>query len=146
MSVKKWLPFVLLLVLAVVAIGLRQCKQSTTGKKEKSIVVNPVTPINNDKDAKRFNRNVAELFFTKHARCRMKCRHITQQEVREILVNGLINYNKSDLNAPEGPKYALEGITTDKQEVRIIFAPKQKHMTVVTVIDLGTTWRCPSCE
>ncbi len=53
----------------------------------------------------------------------MKCRRITQQEVKDILVNGTINYNKSDLNDSRGPSYAVEGMTRDRQKVRIIFAP-----------------------
>jgi len=59
----------------------------------------------------------------------MKCRHITQQEVKDILVNGTINYNKSDLNDSRGPSYAVEGMTRDRQKVRIIFAPQGQVAT-----------------
>ncbi|MDQ6815640.1 MAG: DUF4258 domain-containing protein, partial [Bacteroidota bacterium] len=90
----------------------------------------------------KFDRTTTNLFFTKHARCRMQCRHITQQEVKDILVNGTINYNKSNLHDPQGPTYAVEGITNDRQHVRIIFAPKQQHLTVVTVIDLEVDYEC----
>lgn len=76
----------------------------------------------------------------------MRCRHITQEEVWEILNTGTINYNKSDLQAAEGPKYALEGYSHDRQHIRAIFAPHQRHMTVVTVIDLDNDWPCPSCD
>jgi hypothetical protein len=72
----------------------------------------------------------------------MKCRKITQQEVKDILTKGTVNYNKSNLNDPKGATYALEGNTDDGQHVRIIFAPKQKHLTVVTVIDLETEFEC----
>ena len=74
----------------------------------------------------------------------MKCRQITQQEVRDILLNGKVNYNKSDLNDPKGASYALEGYTKDRQHIRVIFAPKQKHLSVVTVIDLEEERPC-SC-
>ncbi len=40
-----------------------------------------------------FNRH-GELVFTRHARCRMDCRHITVQEIKEILDKGSINYSK----------------------------------------------------
>ena len=53
------------------------------------------------------DRNASELYFTKHARCRMKCRHITQAEVKEILAEGTVNYNKSDLQDPKGATYAI---------------------------------------
>ena len=72
----------------------------------------------------------------------MKCRQITQQEVKEILAEGEINYSKSNLDDPQGPTYALEGVTDDRQNVRIIFAPKQQHMSVVTVIDLDVEHQC----
>ena len=89
----------------------------------------------------------AEYYFTKHARCRMDCRHITQKEVKEIVRKAEVNYNKSELDAPKGPTYALEGYTSkDKQHVRIIVAPKQRHLSIVTVIDLDEDWECPSCK
>ena len=89
----------------------------------------------------------AEYYFTKHARCRMDCRHITQKEVKEIVRKTEVNYNKSELDAPKGPTYALEGYTSkDKQHVRIIVAPKQRHLSIVTVIDLDEDWECPSCK
>lgn len=89
----------------------------------------------------------AEYYFTKHARCRMECRHITQMEVKEIVRKAEVNYNKSELDAPKGPTYALEGYTSkDKQHVRIIVAPKQRHLSIVTVIDLDEDWECPSCK
>lgn len=77
----------------------------------------------------------------------MDCRHITQKEVKEIVGKAEVNYNKSELDAPKGPTYALEGYTSkDKQHVRIIVAPKQRHLSIVTVIDLDEDWECPSCK
>jgi hypothetical protein len=72
----------------------------------------------------------------------MKCRYITQQEVKDILAAGTINYAKSDLQDPRGNTYAVEGITRDRQKVRIIFAPKKQHVSVVTVIDLQEEFAC----
>lgn len=91
-----------------------------------------------------FDRNHAngKLVFTKHARCRMGCRHIDESEVREILEKGSVNARKSEPAARPDPKYALEGRTRDGQQVRIIFAPAGRGMVVVTVIDLDTDWTC----
>ena len=36
----------------------------------------------------------------------------------------------------------LEGNTDDGQHVRIIFAPKKQHISVVTVIDLENEFEC----
>ena len=89
-----------------------------------------------------FDRNTAPIIYTKHARCRMDCRRIDESEVKEILQKGTINYTKSDPNDKPDPKYALEGITHDGQEVRIVFAPSKKGMVVITVIDLKEEWQC----
>jgi hypothetical protein len=44
------------------------------------------------------NRQESRLIYTKHARCRMDCRHITEQEIKEILHDGEINFAKRALN------------------------------------------------
>lgn len=89
-----------------------------------------------------FDRHLEPLIYTKHARCRMGCRSIDESEVKDILYNGRINYTKSDLQGKPDPKYALEGITRDKQHVRIIFAPSRKGMVVITCIDIQEEWAC----
>lgn len=89
-----------------------------------------------------FNRHLEPIIYTKHARCRMNCRHISESEVKHILYNGTINYNKSDLQGKPDPKYALEGVTADNQQVRIIFAPSKKGMVVITCIDVKEEWSC----
>jgi hypothetical protein len=89
-----------------------------------------------------FDRRARKLIFTKHARCRMDCRHIDESEVQEILETGTVNDRKSEPAARPDPKYALEGKTHDGQQVRIIFAPSDRGMVVVTVIDLDTDWTC----
>ena len=99
-------------------------------------------PVNDD----GLNRNESHLILTRHARCRMECRHITQDEIKQILHDGNINYNKSELHAERGPKYALEGYLPDHQHLRVIFAPEPNAMVVVTCIDLDTEWQCPSCN
>ncbi|MEJ0106329.1 MAG: DUF4258 domain-containing protein [Bacteroidota bacterium] len=89
-----------------------------------------------------FDRRVSYLKYSKHAKCRMECRHITQEEVEDIMRNGKINYKKSDLQNARCPRYAVEGETKDKQDVRIVFAQCNESTTVVTVIDMDTEWSC----
>ncbi|WP_081168312.1 DUF4258 domain-containing protein [Niastella populi] len=88
------------------------------------------------------DRHPGKLIYTRHARCRMDCRHIDEAEVEEILAEGRINYRKSEPAGRPDPKYALEGTTRDGQQVRIIFAPAKRGMVVITVIDLDTDWSC----
>jgi hypothetical protein len=84
----------------------------------------------------------AELIFTKHARCRMDCRHITAGEIHEILEHGSINYAKSEPEARPDPKYAVEGYTDEKQHLRIIVAPEHQKLVVITCMELGVEWSC----
>lgn len=153
MKKNKIIPIVLLVIMALATLAIKKCRSNPTqSKPSTNYPVN--TPRNgnrnttpsasNNNDYQKLDRNSTDLYFTKHARCRMKCRNISQKEVKDILANGTINYNKSNLQDPQGPTYALEGYTNDRQHVRIIFAPKSIHLTVVTVIDLDVEHEC-SC-
>ena len=151
---KKSLPYILLIVLLLTAVLIRRCnnaKNTTDSQKEKT-KTQDVRRKDEKTDNQKSNLDVfrdanADYYFTKHARCRMKCRHITQEEVKEIVQKANVNYNKSDLDGAQGAKYALEGTTSrDKQHVRIIVAPKERHLSIVTVIDLEEDWECPGCR
>jgi hypothetical protein len=82
------------------------------------------------------------LVYTKHARCRMDCRHITSKEIREILDDGNINYSKSEPEGKPDPKWAVEGYTAEQQHLRIIIAPEPGKLIVITCIELGVEWQC----
>ena len=85
------------------------------------------------------------IIYSRHAKCRMECRHIDESEVKEILATGEINYNKEE-TSDKGISYPLEGTTHDGQHVRIVFAPKEKEIVVVTAIDLDKDWPCGDCN
>lgn len=89
-----------------------------------------------------FDRRISFIEYTQHAKCRMQCRKISQAEVEDIMRNGKINYNKSNVQAHPCPTYALEGITKDEQRVRIVFGQCDLKTKVITVIDLNTDWTC----
>jgi hypothetical protein len=88
-----------------------------------------------------FDRH-AQLVFTRHARCRMDCRHITAKEIQEVLDNGSINYNKSEPESRPDPKYAVDGYTAEQQHLRIVVAPEQTKLIIITCIELGVEWSC----
>lgn len=131
----------LLVVLAIIALILKQCNNTNSGAVKES------NPAQMEQPGKRgLNRNPAVINYSRHARCRMNCRHISEAEVKDVLQKGKVNYTKSDLKGEECKKrYAVEGNTKDNQKVRIIFAPCNDEVTVVTVIDLGKEWAC-DCE
>ena len=146
---KKLLPIILLVIMAVVAISVKQCKKNNSTTKT-TTRQNNIPPISSNRSAPSSNnnanrdgldRNPDRLFYSKHARCRMDCRHIDESEVHEILKEGVINYDKVEEDV-KGKTYPLEGTTHDKQHVRIVFAPHPGELVLVTVIDLDTEWPC----
>ncbi len=146
-AMKKLIPYVLLGVFLLVALLVKQYRDQGQPLPDSPVAREKKSTADSRNHLDTFRDPEAEYFFTKHARCRMECRHITQKEVKEIVRNAEVNYRKSDLKAAEGPRYALEGYTSrDRQHVRIIVAPKQRHLSIVTVIDLDTEWNCPDCN
>ena len=134
---KKAAPIILVFALAALVFIIRHCKDERgTNDNPKS---KNSTTINRDNG---FDRRISYLEYSNHAKCRMQCRKISQAEVEEIMQEGKINYNKSDLQNARCPRYALEGITGDNQKTRIVFAQCNDKTTVVTVIDLDTDWSC----
>lgn len=134
----SWASVILIIVLAAALLVVKTCRRST-------ITDSPAsgTTTNKSETGRGLNRNPTNINYSKHARCRMACRHISESEVKDILETGKVNYSKSDLDAAECKKrYAVEGVTTDKQKVRIVFAPCQSEVSVVTVIDIGKEWTC----
>ncbi|WP_222164947.1 DUF4258 domain-containing protein [Edaphocola aurantiacus] len=84
----------------------------------------------------------APLQYTKHARCRMDCRGISEAEVREVLREGHINYQKSDLNDTPCPTYAIEDRVAEGQDLRIVFGICDQSVKVITCIDLSEEHDC----
>jgi hypothetical protein len=140
---KKYLPIIFL----IAAAGLLwYVKMHQRGKLPQNPNIGqhetiPVPVIITTDNTAPFNRHSGHLIYTKHAKCRMECRHIDESEVQEILDNGTVNYNKIE-ESDKGKSYPLEGVTHDKQHVRIVFAPKKENVVVVTVIDLDKDWYC----
>ncbi len=87
------------------------------------------------------------VILTKHARCRMGCRHIDASEIQEMLTNGVVNAKKSGQSKDEKtcPTQAIEGKTHDNQTVRIVVAECDTKAKIVTVIDLKNDFKC-TCE
>ena len=140
---RKWYPLILIAVLGVAVFFIKQCGQS--GVKKPDVTNNdnkrkdPASDVNRNRG---FDRRISYIEYTEHAKCRMQCRKISQAEVEEIMQDGTINYKKTDVNARPCPAYALEGVTKDKQFVRIVFGQCDLKTKVITVIDLNTDWSC----
>ena len=116
----------LILLLAITLILVRKCKSEPSA-------------VNRNRG---FDRRTSFIELTAHAKCRMECRKISIAEVEEIMQSGRINYNRSEARAKPCPTYALEGVTSDGQKVRIVYAQCDSETKVVTVIDLNKDWQC----
>ncbi len=140
---KKWFPFVLVIVLGIVLFFVKRCQADAPVKPKPRTTTDKKKDPASDVDRNRgFDRRVSYIEYTQHAKCRMQCRKISQAEVEEIMQNGKINYNKSNVEARPCPAYALEGVTKDDQLVRIVFGQCDLKTKVITVIDLNTDWSC----
>lgn len=129
---KKYLPLIALLAAALLLFWVKKNQRG----KQVHIPVDITQPA-----ADPINRNTNDIVYSKHARCRMDCRHIDETEIIEILKTGTINYSKVE-ESDKGKSYPLEGVTHDDQHVRIVFAPHGNELVVVTVIDLDKEWQC----
>jgi len=127
---KKYLPYIVLLL---AAWGLYYIKthQRNHFIRDSAEIIAEIRPSSSEK-----------IIYSRHARCRMECRHIEEREVADILKNGAINYEKIQSDS-RGTTYPLQGVTKDGQSVRIVFAPKENGVVeVVTCIDLKNEWPC----
>jgi hypothetical protein len=89
-----------------------------------------------------FDRRISTLQYTRHALCRMDCRQISRREIEEVMRAGEINYAKSDAGDKPCPTYALQGLTSDGQQIRVIFAQCDRETKVVTCYDLDHDFEC----
>lgn len=89
-----------------------------------------------------FDRHPSHIYYTKHAVCRMDCRHITKAEILEIMQRGIINFNKTHPNDKPCPTFALQGETSDGDKIRVIFAQCADETKVVTCYDLEKDFEC----
>lgn len=145
---KKYLPFIMLMAAALLLFFIKKNQRGETAQKPQTeqnpdrITVPAIIPADEKQETvEGFNRNTENLIFSKHAKCRMDCRKIDESEIRQILKTGTINFKKIQ-HDKRGKTYPVEGFTHDKQHVRIVFAPKDDGLVVVTVIDLDTAWTC----
>ncbi len=135
---KKYIPLIALLAAALFFCWVKTNQAGSSAGKKQRRAGNEITAID-------LNRNPSKIIYSKHAQCRMDCRHIDESEVKEILQKGTLNSAKIETSS-KGTSYPLEGTTHDGQRVRIVFAPKEDGTTVVvTVIDLDTDFTC-SCN
>jgi len=83
------------------------------------------------------------LAYSKHAACRMDCRHIDEGDVKAVLTNGERDPSRTRDDG-RCPSHALHA-TEDGRRLRVVYAACPTETLVVTVIDLDKEWSC-ACE
>jgi hypothetical protein len=107
------------------------------------LLIKGISKISNNNSEDYHHRfEVEKLILTKHAKCRMGCRNITVQEIKEIISEGKINWEKSGIGSQGDSTFALEGISEEKQHIRVVVAPEKDGLVVITCIDLDRNWAC----
>ncbi|MBD0333348.1 MAG: DUF4258 domain-containing protein [Chitinophagaceae bacterium] len=97
---------------------------------------------NEPKQKELFDRSPAQLEYTMHALCKMKCRAITKENIEEIMDRGIINLNKSNRRDRPCPTFALQQRTDDGRNLRVIFAQCRTKTRVITCYDLNNDLDC----
>ncbi len=136
---KKYAPFI---VLALAALLLFFIKHNQRGSNADQHIEKTANAVNSNEG---FSRAPDSIIYTKHSRCRMECRHITEEEVKEILQTGEVVANKVEEDS-RGKTYPIDGRTKEDKMVRIVVAPKRNNLVIVTVIDLDNDWPCGDCK
>jgi hypothetical protein len=89
-----------------------------------------------------FDRHPSSIIYTENALCRMDCRHITKEQIEEVIQKGVINLNKSNRRDRPCPTFALQGETASGESLRVIFAQCGHEAKVMTCYNLGKDFEC----
>jgi hypothetical protein len=106
------------------------------------LIIKGFSWVRNENSGDESFRNSSHLILTKHIKCRMDCRHISEDEIKEIIKNGKVNYNKSGIGSKGDSTFALEGFSHENQHIRVVVAPESDGLVLITCIDLDKEWPC----
>ena len=93
-----------------------------------------------------FDRHPSHIEYTRHAECRMNCRHISKEDIANIMQKGVIIFNKSNLRDKPCPTFAIQGFTVTGENIRVIFAQCRLITKVVTCYNLKKDFDCDCGE
>ncbi|MBL7891139.1 MAG: DUF4258 domain-containing protein [Bacteroidia bacterium] len=86
--------------------------------------------------------NSQKLEFTPHAGCKLMCLGISEDDIKEMMKKGDVNYGKSEVHAKPCPKYAIEGYTHDGHSILIIVGDCDSISTIIEVTGENEMCRC----
>ena len=90
--------------------------------------------------------NKSTFIFSEHAKCILQCKQISEEEVKEVLKTGEVNFSESDTHGVPCPSYAIEG-TSHNKKLRVLLTIFEKDSTaeITTAINMEAgkdTCRC----
>ncbi len=136
---KKYAAYIVLLLAGLLLFFIKSNQRGSSNTERIEVTTDAVAA------DEGFSRHPDKIIYTKHARCRMECRHISENDIQEIILTGNVNSQKIEQDE-RGKTYPLEGKTKDDKRLRVVVAPKKNDLVVVTVIDLDTEWPCGDCH
>lgn len=139
----------LFLIINLIYLLLISCNSNnSSNSNQNSQTVSKDSSDSNFSDSKDKKLKISsKIVLTKHAQCRMDCRKIDIEEIKEVISKGRINPKKSDLKKKPCPVIAMEGKTSKgKEKVRVVLAACKEETKVITVIDLNQKLDDPSCK
>lgn len=83
----------------------------------------------------------SRIIFSEHAKCILTCKGVSEEEAKDILKNGDINFRESDTRRTPCPSYIFEG-----KDVKIICTACDSISEIINVIGLHEkqdTCHCP---
>ncbi|RYZ19836.1 MAG: DUF4258 domain-containing protein [Chitinophagaceae bacterium] len=87
-------------------------------------------------------RHPAAIYYTRHARCRMDCRRISEADIRTVIERGVVNLAKSDPRDRPCPTLAVQGETLRGESIRVIVAQCSGQTRVITCYNLHKEFEC----
>lgn len=130
------------IVLLLLVFGVFRFYKSCKTAREISASNSPTNTTASDGRLQQVIPPDAKLVFTRHAKCRMACRHITEENIREVLREGHVNAEKSQADKVRCPTFAIEDAMSDGTQLRIVFARCPREVKVVTCIDRTHDYTC----
>lgn len=97
---------------------------------------------NEPRQREALERHPRQLSYTRHALCRMDCRHIDKEEISEVIEHGAINFNKSNRNGRPCPTFAVQGRTHSGEYIRVILAQCGNESKIITCYNLEEEFTC----
>ena len=89
-----------------------------------------------------FDRNPSHIEYTRDAECRMNCRHISKEDIGDVMHRGVIIFNKSNLRERPCPTFTVQGYTDNGENIRIIFQQCRGITKVVTCYNMKKDFNC----